>query len=248
MQGVAAAGIFTALIININSQSSIHPLPDLRDCSIICSCHSSLCRSDVGGEKERKRKKKEVKRKSPKPSFLPGSPYFSTFLLPLWLCHRLFDIFPEETVLCFSEPVVSWSSPHLTLRSPPLLPHPQIMNRFQIQLWKQAPTQSYPGFYLRKQAARLTRDREMCQQFSSSPGIYSTPYSTTTPTNPHSASPFDERAKGAFHFYMEAPKQPKRQMSEVVSFRINHFLLHDEKSYDFNKNNCLVFLLAVLIS
>ncbi|VFV23072.1 Hypothetical predicted protein [Lynx pardinus] len=34
VQGVAAAGIFTALIININSQSSIHPLPDLRDCSI----------------------------------------------------------------------------------------------------------------------------------------------------------------------------------------------------------------------
>lgn len=34
VQGVAAAGIFTALIININSQARIHPLPDLRDCSI----------------------------------------------------------------------------------------------------------------------------------------------------------------------------------------------------------------------
>ncbi|MEJ1283050.1 hypothetical protein NN561_014015 [Cricetulus griseus] len=32
--GVAAAGIFTALIININAQSGIHPLPDLLDCGI----------------------------------------------------------------------------------------------------------------------------------------------------------------------------------------------------------------------
>ncbi|KAJ1071091.1 hypothetical protein K5549_016019, partial [Capra hircus] len=63
VQGVAAAGIFTALIININSQSSIHPLPDLRDCSICMTL--SLAMSE------------------------------------------LFDIFPEETVLCFSEPVVS---------------------------------------------------------------------------------------------------------------------------------------------
>lgn len=32
--GVASAGIFTALIANINSLSSIHPLSDLLDCSI----------------------------------------------------------------------------------------------------------------------------------------------------------------------------------------------------------------------
>ncbi|EGW05138.1 hypothetical protein I79_005275 [Cricetulus griseus] len=63
VQGVAAAGIFTALIININAQSGIHPLPDLLDCGI-CMTLS---------------------------------------LLPL----QRFDIFPEENVLCFNEPVAT---------------------------------------------------------------------------------------------------------------------------------------------
>lgn len=94
-------------------------------------CHSSLCRSYDGRGKRKKRKKKKRKKRSEKkkaprlpsemPSFLGASLFCHLSTSPVAMS-GLLDIFLEENTLLFPEPVVSGSSPHLTLGSPPLLP------------------------------------------------------------------------------------------------------------------------------
>ena len=162
----------------------------------------------VGG-KERRKGREGVKRKSPKAFISSRVSLFFHLSTSSVAMSQLFDIFPEETVLRFGEPVVRRPSPHLTLRSPPPPQPPPQINKtdLQIQLWKQAPTQSQPGFTTsgsRQPGSHVIEKQR--QQVSSSPGVYSTPYSPL----PILPSPADERAKEAFPLlYMKPPNSPR---------------------------------------
>lgn len=80
-------------------------------------CHSSPCGSDV----RRKKKTKNLKALIRNAFISSKGSLFLFFHLSTSsvAVSQLFDIFPEENVLSCNKPVVSRSSPHLTLLFPP---------------------------------------------------------------------------------------------------------------------------------
>lgn len=144
------------------------------------------------------------------PSFLPGSPHFFCLSTSSLAVSQLFDIFPEETVLCFIEPVASRQlvlpSPH----TPDPHPFPPLINKtdLQMQLWKQAPAQSHPGSPTsgsRQPGSHVIESSNASNSLTALDCIPCLHF-------PHLGG---SKSKGDFPLLYEAPRQPKRHMSET---------------------------------
>lgn len=115
VEGVVSAGIFTALIININSLSSIHPLRPAG----LQHLHDAVTLALVGQMLEEKKKSLKALIRNAFISSKGSLFLFFHLSTSSVAVSQLFDIFPEENVLSCNKPVVSRSSPHLTLLFPP---------------------------------------------------------------------------------------------------------------------------------
>lgn len=111
-----------------------------------------------------------------------------------------------------------------------------------MQLWTQARTQSHPGSTTSesRQPGSHVIERE-CQQFFNSPRLHATPSFSV----PHLLPRLKKEQKESSHFYMKPPNSPRDTWVRPICTD-QSFLFNNEQNYNFNKNNCLIFLLAVL--